>query len=70
MTEKFVELTRQEVCQALHCSDRKFAYMLEKNQFPAGVRHGKQDLWSAKALENWRRTQFAAQEAWRPIQAR
>ncbi|CDS51084.1 hypothetical protein [Polaromonas sp. CG9_12] len=44
--------------------------MLEKNQFPAGVRHGKQDLWSAKALENWRRTQFAAQEAWRPIQAR
>ena len=63
-------LTRAEVCEAINCSSRKLGYLLAKNQFPKGFGLGKSDLWSKQAVSNWYRTQFAAQEAWRPIQAR
>lgn len=70
MTEIPTRLNREQVCQAIPCSNRKLGYMLARNQFPPGVRMGKHDYWTQTALERWRLTQFVAQEAWRPIQAR
>ena len=70
MNEEIDTLTRAEVCKAINCSSRKLGYMLAKKDFPKGFGAGKNDRWSKQAVSNWYKTQFAEQEAWRPIQTR
>ena len=67
MTETPGGLNREQVCKEISCSPRKLSYMIERNQFPRGVRRGRHDYWSTTTIENWFLTQFKAQEAWRPL---
>lgn len=56
-----------EICRMMGISLRTLENLVKDRQFPPGVRVGKFCYWTIKAVEDWRRRVFAAQEAWRPI---
>ncbi len=63
-------LKKAQVCAELGISPRTLDNLVERKQFPPGVRIGKWCYWSIKALDNFRERAFARQEAWSPMRPR
>lgn len=59
-------IDKASVCQRLRIAPRTLEYMVDHGEFPRGEKFGKSVYWSEKALNNYLRLRFAAQEAWRP----
>jgi len=62
-------LKKEDVCLELGISPRTLDNLVSRKEFPPGVRIGKWCYWSIKAIDNYRKRAFAAQENWSPMQA-
>ncbi|WP_430407345.1 helix-turn-helix transcriptional regulator [Hydrogenophaga sp.] len=62
-------LKKADVCAELGISQRTLDNLVQRNEFPPGVRIGKWSYWSSKAIENFRERAFSMQENWTPMQA-
>lgn len=62
-------LKKSEVCSLLGISPRTLDNLVNRRQFPEGVRIGKWTYWSVTAVERFHARAFAAQENWTPPQA-
>ena len=63
-------LKKADVCNELGISLRTLDNLVQRNQFPPGVRIGKWCYWSSKALDNYRERAFRMQEVWTPVSRR
>lgn len=52
------------MCKELGISPRTLDNLVERREFPPGVRMGKWCYWTIKAIENFRERAFSAQENW------
>lgn len=57
-------LTKTELCRRLTLSARTVEIMVREGRFPPPVRIGKLVYWSEKAIVEWQRSLFMAQENW------
>lgn len=57
-------LTKAELCRRLTLSARTVENMVRDGRFPPPVRIGKLVYWSEKAVFEWQRARFKAQENW------
>lgn len=60
-------LNKAQVCAELNISPRTLDNLVQRHEFPPGVRIGRFVYWSAKAIDNYRERAFAAQENWTPM---
>jgi prophage regulatory protein len=63
-------LKKADVCKELGISPRTLDNLVERREFPPGVRIGKWCYWTIKAIENFRERAFSAQENWSPMSHR
>ncbi len=63
-------LKKADVCKELGISPRTLDNLVERREFPPGVRIGKWCYWTSKAIENFRERAFSAQENWSPMSSR
>lgn len=63
-------LKKADVCAELGISSRTLDNLVQRNEFPPGVRIGKWCYWSSKVLDNYRERAFNLQERWTPLSRR
>ena len=63
-------LRKADVCAELGISPRTLDNLVQRNEFPPGVRIGKCCYWSSRAIDNFRERAFKQQEAWSPLAGR
>ncbi len=66
MTNADPLLTKATVAQLLCCSERTLERMVRADAFPPALRHGKEALWFASAVQQWLQRQRQVQLAWAP----
>lgn len=59
-------LKKADVCAELGISARTLGNLVQRNEFPPGVRIGKWCYWSSVVLDNYRERAFSMQEKWSP----
>lgn len=57
-------LTKAELCRRLSLSARTVENMVREERFPPPVRIGKYVYWSERAVVEWQKALFMAQEQW------
>jgi predicted DNA-binding transcriptional regulator AlpA len=63
-------LKKADVCAELGISPRTLDNLVQRNEFPPGVRIGKWCYWSSKVLDSYRERAFNLQEQWTPLTRR
>lgn len=59
-------LTKEKVCTELGISLRGLEMMIQRNEFPFGVRIGKRLYWTSDAIAAWQIRLFQQQNTWTP----
>lgn len=67
-TQTSTRLKKADVCAELGISPRTLDNLVQRNEFPPGVRIGKWCYWSSVAVDNFRDRAFKMQENWSPVQ--
>ncbi len=67
-TQISTRLKKADVCAELGISPRTLDNLVQRNEFPPGVRIGKWCYWSSVAVDNFRDRAFKMQENWSPVQ--
>lgn len=57
-------LNKEQVCSELKVCKKTLEGMVNREEFPTGVRLGKRDMWSAQAVDKWIRRKVEHQESW------
>ena len=58
------KLTKQQVCERLCVSQRQLEYMISRDEFPRGVRHGKTHVWAEPVVDQFDKERFQFQLDW------
>jgi predicted DNA-binding transcriptional regulator AlpA len=59
-----VKFTKEQLAQRLGFSTRQLELLVQRKDFPAGERRGRQLFWVELVVEAWELRQFAEQRAW------
>ena len=58
--------TKEGLCVHLAMSPRCLEGLVKRGEFPKPERIGKHVYWSERAVAQWQKRLFSAQEAWKP----
>jgi predicted DNA-binding transcriptional regulator AlpA len=58
------KLNKQEVCERLGVCSRQLDYMINRDEFPRGVRQGKVHLWAESVVDRFDQERFQHQMDW------
>jgi predicted DNA-binding transcriptional regulator AlpA len=58
------KLDKKQVCERLGISARQLDYMIQRDEFPRGVRQGKAHLWAEAVVQRFDEERFQDQMKW------